>query len=78
MNEKRTQEDTHQRAKQHELYVSDLADNGDAIEACKQAIQFLNTLRSGTSFVQRKSKFQKVAERLQVTKTKLQFSQWQL
>ncbi len=68
-NERRTSEGTAQREQQHALYESDLADNIDAISACQEAIQLLNALRSGTSFVQLKNKFQKVAERLQSTKT---------
>jgi len=68
-NERRTEEGTAQRQQQHDLYVKDLADNNDAIEACSLAIQLLNSLRSGTSFVQLKSKFEKVTEKLQSTKS---------
>jgi len=68
-NEKRTTEGTAQRAQQHDTYEADIADNIDAIDACGQAIQLLNALRSGTSFVQLKNKFSKVSERLQATKS---------
>jgi hypothetical protein len=68
-NEKSTAEGTALRESQHALYVDDLADNIDAIEASKEAIQLLNALRAGTSFVQLKNKFQKVSEKLDNTKS---------
>jgi flagellin-specific chaperone FliS len=67
-NEHQTEEGKALRTSQHELYVVDLADNIDAIEASKEAIQLLNALRAGTSFVQLKNKFQKVSEKLDNTK----------
>lgn len=68
-NEQRTADGTAERQRQHDLYVGDLADNVDAIDATREAITLLNALRAGTSFVQLKGKMQKVQARLENTKT---------
>jgi hypothetical protein len=68
-NEKRTAEGTAERESQHAAYVSDIANIDDAIDAVREAITLLNSLRAGTSFVQLKGKMQKVQARLENTKS---------
>jgi hypothetical protein len=68
-NERRTAEGTAQREHDHAIYESDIADNIDAIDASTEAINLLNALRAGTSFVQLKNKFQKVSDKLDQTKS---------